>query len=321
VIRIAAGLLAAVSLCATLIAAGGMLLLQSLFGTSTPSGAALADIPAAYLALYRQAATVCPGLDWSILAAIGKIETDHGRSPLPGVHSGTNSAGAGGPMQFLAPTFAGVTARHPLPPGGQTPPSLYDPHDAIYAAAFYLCDNGAARDLRAAIFAYNHANWYVDEVLAQAHKYSQQTLNASAACDTFQQTVQQRAVGFNESRGMVAVQFACAQLGKPYVWGGNGNPGFDCSGLTKAAYAAAGISLPRVAQDQYTAGPLLPAGTPLQPGDLVFFGTSTTAVTHVGIALSPFDMIDAPDVNEVVRIDRISLSPVGATRPEAGATR
>jgi hypothetical protein len=95
VIRIAAGLLAAVSLCATLIAAGGMLLLQSLFGTNTPSGAALADIPAAYLALYRQAATVCPGLDWSILAAIGKIETDHGRSPLPGVHSGTNSAGAG----------------------------------------------------------------------------------------------------------------------------------------------------------------------------------------------------------------------------------
>jgi cell wall-associated NlpC family hydrolase len=110
-------------------------------------------------------------------------------------------------------------------------------------------------------------------------------------------------------------------LGKPYAWGGNGNPGFDCSGLTKAAYAAAGITLPRVAQDQYNAGPLLPVRTPLQPGDLIFFGTSTTAVTHVGIALSPIDMIDAPDVNEVVRVDHVSLSPVGATRPGAGAVR
>jgi cell wall-associated NlpC family hydrolase len=59
-------------------------------------------------------------------------------------------------------------------------------------------------------------------VLAQAKKYSQQTLNVSAACGTFQQTVQQRAVDFGGSRAMVAVQFACMQLGKPYVWGGNG---------------------------------------------------------------------------------------------------
>ena len=63
-------------------------------GGSQPSPDALADIPTAYLALYRAAAHVCPGLDWSILAAVGKIETDHGRSPLPGVHSGTNEAGA-----------------------------------------------------------------------------------------------------------------------------------------------------------------------------------------------------------------------------------
>jgi cell wall-associated NlpC family hydrolase len=62
------------------------------------------------------------------------------------------------------------------------------------------------------------------------------------------------------------VAFACAQLGKPYVWGGNGDPGFDCSGLTHAAYHAAGIGLPRTAQTQYNAGPLLPPGTPAAPG-------------------------------------------------------
>lgn len=127
-IRVGAAVVAAVVLVGALVTAGGILLLQNLFGTSTPSSDALTDIPAEYLVLYRQTATLCSGLDWSILAAIGKIETDHGRSPLPGVHSGTNSAGAGGPMQFLASTFAGVVARHPLPPGGQSPPSLYDPH-------------------------------------------------------------------------------------------------------------------------------------------------------------------------------------------------
>lgn len=111
-----------------------------------------------------------------------------------------------------------------------------------------------------------------------------------------------------------AVLYACRQVGKPYIWGGDGNPGFDCSGLTHAAYAAAGITLPRVAQDQYSAGPQLPTGQPLQPGDLVFFGTSTTTITHVGIVISPAEMIDAPDVGQQVRVDRIG-SHAGATRP------
>jgi hypothetical protein len=62
---------------------------------SYPSTNALTDIPPGYLTLYRNAATVCPGLDWAILAAIGKIETNHGRSHLPGVHEGENTAGAG----------------------------------------------------------------------------------------------------------------------------------------------------------------------------------------------------------------------------------
>jgi len=121
-----------------LIAAGVSGAISAVFGgSSQPSQSALADIPADYLALYRAAAGVCPGLDWSILAAIGKIETDHGRSTLPGVSSGQNSAGAGGPMQFLQGTFDGVMARHPLPAGGTSPTSRYNPHDAIYAAAFF----------------------------------------------------------------------------------------------------------------------------------------------------------------------------------------
>lgn len=138
-----------------------------------PSPAAISDIPGNYLAVYQQAAPTCPGLDWSVLAGIGKIETNHGRLDAPGVHQGINGSGAGGPMQFLQPTFAAVVRNHPPPPGGAQPPSRYNPHDAIYTAAGYLCDGGARdnRDLRAAIYQYNHADWYVRQVLDTATAY------------------------------------------------------------------------------------------------------------------------------------------------------
>ncbi|WP_184485422.1 peptidoglycan DD-metalloendopeptidase family protein [Saccharopolyspora gloriosae] len=170
---------------------------------STPSEAALADIPADYLALYQHAAPLCPGLDWAVIAAIGKIETDHGRLDAPGVHDGENFAGAGGPMQFLAPTFDSVTAEHPLPPGGATPPSRYHPHDAIHAAAFYLCDSGARHgDLRSAIFAYNHADWYVSKVLAQAEDYRAAASTPATSPDGWSVPVQGRCTsGFGPREG------------------------------------------------------------------------------------------------------------------------
>lgn len=75
-------------------------------------------------------------------------------------------------MQFVGSTFASVASTYPLPPGGATPPSRYNPHDAIHAAAYYLCDAGARDgDLRAAVYAYNHADWYVNKVLDQAARY------------------------------------------------------------------------------------------------------------------------------------------------------
>jgi cell wall-associated NlpC family hydrolase len=115
---------------------------------------------------------------------------------------------------------------------------------------------------------------------------------------------------------LVAVRFACGQIGKPYVWGGNGSPGFDCSGLTHAAYAAAGIGVPRTAQSQYDAGPLLAAGEPLQPGDLVFFGTRGR-IHHVGISLGGTLMVHAPDFGQTVQLaDYRSFSDfAGVSRP------
>jgi hypothetical protein len=135
--------------------------------TTDAAGPGVADIPGTYLAQYRAAAATCPGLDWALLAGVGKVETDHGRLKAPGVRSGANFAGAAGPMQFLPATFAGVRKRHPGLGG-----DIYDPADAIPAAAHYLCDSGlSAGDTRRAVFAYNHAGWYVDKVTAQAAAY------------------------------------------------------------------------------------------------------------------------------------------------------
>ncbi|GAA1918846.1 NlpC/P60 family protein [Streptantibioticus ferralitis] len=276
--------------------------------TLLPTRAALADIPARMLTLYQQAAATCPGLPWTVLAAIGKTETDHARNP----HM-ISTAGAVGPMQFLPSTFA--TYATPVPPGGKTPPTPWDPVDAVYAAARLLCTNGArdGRNLRGAIFAYNHDTAYVNDVLHTAATYavSDQPTNPDGA---FHAPTPQAAI---------AIAYARAQLGRPYIWGGEGpthdSVGFDCSGLTQAAYAAAGIRLQRVAQDQYNAGPHVPDRTPLRPGDLVFYGTPTH-VHHVGLYVGAGRMIDAPRPHEVIREEPIRYAGdqyLGAVRVSA----
>ena len=138
-----------------------------------PSAAARADIPTGYLTLYRQAVRRCPGLSWAVLAAVGKVESDHGRSRLPGVRSGWNSAGAAGPMQFGIGTgrAGNAWARYGRDFDGDGHPSVYDPGDAIPAAARYLCAHGGPRRLDRALYAYNRSWAYVATVKALAARY------------------------------------------------------------------------------------------------------------------------------------------------------
>lgn len=132
------------------------------------SATARADIPPRYLRLYMQAASRY-GLDWTILAGIGKVECDHGRDPDPSCtrEGAVNSAGAGGPMQFLASTWT----RYGVDANGDGSTDRWDPADAIYGAANYLRASGAPADYGKAIFAYNHAGWYVEEVEHWASLY------------------------------------------------------------------------------------------------------------------------------------------------------
>jgi peptidoglycan DL-endopeptidase CwlO len=124
--------------------------------------------PGRYLRLYQDAGRRY-GIDPGILAAIGWVETQHGQSRAQGVHSGVNAYGCcAGPMQFSLVGSVSTWDRYGVDGDDDGRRSPYDPADAIPAAARYLRAAGAPEDYRAALFAYNHADWYVAQVLAKA---------------------------------------------------------------------------------------------------------------------------------------------------------
>jgi hypothetical protein len=133
------------------------------------TGAATTGRPATWLQLYQDsAATYCPGLSWTVLAAIGEIESGDGSN------EGPSTAGALGPMQFMPGTWAtwGTDGF-----GETGPPDVMNPLDAVPSAARLLCAAGAAggpTGLSAAIYDYNHASWYVSEVLDLADEYARE---------------------------------------------------------------------------------------------------------------------------------------------------
>ncbi|HET8631619.1 MAG TPA: bifunctional lytic transglycosylase/C40 family peptidase [Thermomicrobiales bacterium] len=299
----ALGLLALPVVLCLVMAAVVVGLLTSLAGALTgapgaPGGAvigpgpATGEIPAAILALLPRAAGACPGLPWPVLAAIAGVESGFDAravGPYLPQFADTPDEHALGMMQFLPSTYRGYSARVDRLTGKNLgADGIWDPESSLAAAALYLCDNGAPGDLRAAIYAYNHAGRYVDEVLAQAAAY-----------------------GYLQpgSAGTAAViPVAERYLGWPYLWGGASpqDGGFDCSGLVQYVFAQVGIQLPRTAAEQYAAVTLLPNPAELRPGDLLFFAQTYADpndwITHVGIYLGNGQMINAPDEGERIEI-------------------
>ncbi|GAA4559579.1 hypothetical protein GCM10023193_17310 [Planotetraspora kaengkrachanensis] len=129
------------------------------------STSGLVGRPGSYLELYQRAATTCPGLSWTVLAAIGQVESGHGRN------NGPSSAGALGPMQFMPATWEA----YGFDGDGDGEKDIWSPYDAVPAAAKYLCANGAGRGgdkLRKSVWFYNHSWSYVDKVLGLAGAYA-----------------------------------------------------------------------------------------------------------------------------------------------------
>jgi hypothetical protein len=114
--------------------------------------------PAAFQELYLRAAATCPGMSWTLLSAVGQVESGHG------INLGPSSAGALGPMQFLPGTFA----QFGLDGDGDGDRDVLDPADAVFSAANYLCSGGGGGDrahVSRALYRYNNAQWYVALVL------------------------------------------------------------------------------------------------------------------------------------------------------------
>lgn len=129
----------------------------------SPSDRALEEIPPELIELYQAASETCEGLDWTVLAAIHKVETSFGQSQA------TSRAGAQGPMQFMPGTFAS----YGIDGDGDGQININDVEDAVFSAANLLCANGGGdpSHLATAIWNYNHSDEYVAQVLSLAASY------------------------------------------------------------------------------------------------------------------------------------------------------
>ncbi|MFF7748372.1 NlpC/P60 family protein [Streptomyces sp. NPDC007971] len=289
----------------------------NLVNSATTSGRGLAKgaVPSAYKQLVQQWGNLCPALSPALLAA--QLYQESGWNPTV-----VSPADARGIAQFIPGTWA----THGIDGNGDGKRDIWDPNDAIPSAASYDCE--LARYVKTVpgnttdnmLAAYNAGADRVIKAggvpgISETQNYVQRirSLEKSFAAPVQRLDPTRQAAG--------AIGFAQSKLGTPYLWGGNGTADqggrFDCSGLTKAAYEAVGITLPRVANDQYNAG-AHPSRGQLLPGDLVFFSdnlTDSRAIRHVGIYVGGGYMIDAPRSGAVIRFDPIDTPDYfGATR-------
>ncbi|SBT94184.1 Cell wall-associated hydrolase, NlpC family [Streptomyces sp. DI166] len=272
-------------------------------------------VPAAYKDLVQKWGGLCPAINPALLAA--QLYQESGFNP-----KAQSPAAAQGIAQFIPGTWA----THGIDGDGDGDRDVWDPQDAIPSAASYDCElakyveDVPGDPTKNMLAAYNAGAYAVIKYggvppyrETQNYVKTITTLEASFAAPVGRVDPSEQAAG--------AIAYAQKKLGTLYLWGGDGTAEdggrFDCSGLTKAAYESVGISLPRVANDQYNAGPH-PSREELLPGDLVFFSddlTNSRAIRHVGIYVGGGYMIDAPRTGAVIRFDPIDTPDYfGATR-------
>lgn len=283
-------------------------------------GTGVTGVPAEYVDVITRAGQVCEAVTAPLLAA--QIEVESGWDPRAG-----SPAGAQGISQFMPSTWQAVGADH----NGDGVADVLDPEDSIPSQARYLCslvetvrgwlDSGrVSGDLtELALAAYNAGSGavlqnggippfpeterYVPAVLSRVAKYTATTGSGSAG----------------GGGGAAVVAAARAQLGIPYVWGGESDAGVDCSGLVLRAYEAVGVHLTHSSRAQYGEGAQVPLSQ-AQPGDLVFWSAdgSQPGIYHVAMYLGDGRIIEAPTfgytVREIAMYDTDRVMPY-AVRP------
>lgn len=321
-------------------------------GPSTATSATMPGVDPKVLEAYNKAVEVvtaakpgCKGMKVEIIGGIAEIES----SAIAGrqiAENGDVTPHIIGPAIGYADTdggkWDGLSGEDRAVGGGQFLPSTWtaygldangdgvaDPHniyDVFAGTANYICgdspvDLSDEKQLRAAIYRYNHSQAYVEDVLAQIRKFEA----ATAAAGSGVRTAGGNATGLAKT----IIDAASAWIGTPYAWGGGGpsgptrgirdggtadahgdyaKTGFDCSGLTQYAYARAGITLPRSSREQAKLGTPIPPSSgfaALQPGDMVFWAyipNDRNTVHHVGIYLGNGQVLHAPQSGSTVQI-------------------
>lgn len=246
-------------------------------------------------------------LPWTLLAGIGMAETAHGRN------TATSTAGAQGLMQFMPATFSayGVDGDR----DGTI--DIHSDADSIFSAANYLTAMGVhdgEPGVHQALFAYNRAAWYVNDVLHYAHAYGGGLVLAEPI-DCPGGSGNPDLPPLSDERVRTVLEWASSQEGKAYVLGANGPGAWDCSSLTQAAFATIGITTPRTAQaqrDWLAAGngyriPVAEA----QPGDLFFYDSylGPNTIGHVGLVWDPATFTSIEAANPRDGVGHFSYAP------------